>query len=54
MHNIQTLLVEIIIEIDERKLIYEEPEMIQTWLRVLEKKKREKEAKKRAKRDRWW
>ena len=37
------------IKIDERKLVYEEPEMIQTRSRVLEKRKREEEAKKKAK-----
>ena len=36
----------------ERKLVYEEPEMIQTRSRVLEKRKREEEAKKKAKKGR--
>ena len=52
VRKIQPLLVENMIKIDERKLIYEEPEMIQTRSRVLEKRKREEEAKKRAKKGR--
>ena len=42
--KIQPLLVENMIKIEERKLVYEEPEMIQTRTRVLEKRKREEEA----------
>ena len=52
VRKIQPLLVENMIKIDERKLVYEEPEMIQTRSRVLEKRKREEEAKKRAKKGR--
>ena len=52
VRKIQPLLVENMIKIDERKLVYEEPEMIQTRSRVLEKRKREKEAKKKAKKGR--
>ena len=48
----QPLLVENMIKIDERKLVYEEPDMIQTRSRVLEKRKREEEAKKKAKKGR--
>ena len=52
VRKIQPLLVENMIKIDERKLVYEEPEMIQTRSRVLEKRKREEEAKKKAKKGR--
>jgi len=52
VRKIQPLLVENMINIDERKLVYEEPEMIQTRSRVLEKRKREEEAKKKAKKGR--
>jgi len=52
VRKIQPLLVENMIKIDERKLVYEEPEMIQTRSRVLEKRKREEEAKKEAKKGR--
>ncbi|CCO20079.1 unknown protein [Bathycoccus prasinos] len=52
VRKIQPVLVENMIKIDERKLVYEEPEMIQTRSRVLEKRKREEEAKKKAKKGR--
>ena len=44
VRKIQPLLVENMIKIDERKLVYEEPEMIQTRSRVLEKRKYESKA----------
>ena len=52
VRKIQPLLVENMIKIDERKLVYEEPEMIQTRSRVLEKRKREEEAKRKEKKGR--
>ncbi|CAL6313150.1 unnamed protein product [Bathycoccus prasinos] len=52
VRKIQPILVENMIKIDERKLVYEEPEMIQTRSKVLEKRKREEEAKKKAKKGR--
>ncbi|CAL6324914.1 unnamed protein product [Bathycoccus prasinos] len=52
VRKIQPLLVENMIKIDERKLVYEELEMIQTRSRVLEKRKREEEAKTKAKKGR--
>jgi hypothetical protein len=40
VRKIQPLSVENMIKLDERKLVYEEPEMIQTRSRVLEKRQR--------------
>ena len=52
VRKIQPILVENMIKIDEKKLVYDEPEMVQTRSKVLEKRKREEEAKKKAKKGR--
>ena len=52
VRKIQPILVENMIKIDEKKLVYDEPEMVQTRSKVLEKRKREEDAKKKAKKGR--